>query len=65
MGFGVNVAFKKKIPSFFGPSYLGVSEHSCFLLEFQIEDCYSHITILRGGILFVTIVPIPFCLESK
>ena len=64
MGFGVNVAVKKKIPSFFGPAYLGVLEHSCFLFEFQIEDCYSHMTVLRDGILFVTVVPIPFCLES-
>lgn len=28
-------------------------EHSCFLLEFQISDCYSHMTVLRGGSLVV------------
>ena len=58
-------SLKKKIPSFFGPAYLCVLEHSCFLLEFQIEDYYSHMTIFRGGILFVTVVPIPFHLESE
>ena len=36
MGFGVNVAVEKKVPSFFGPAYLGVLEHSCFLLKFQM-----------------------------
>ena len=36
MGFGVNVAVLKKKLSFFGPAYLGVLEHNCFLLEFQI-----------------------------
>ena len=36
MGFGVNVQFKIKKPSFFGPAYLGVLECGCFLLEFQI-----------------------------
>lgn len=35
MGFGVNVAVEK-VPSFFGPAYLAVSERSCFLPEFQI-----------------------------
>ena len=56
--------FKKNNLHFLEPAYLGVLEHSCFLFEFQIEDCYSHMTILRDGILFVTVVPIPFCLES-
>ena len=65
MGFGVNVAVKKKLLSYFGPAYLGGLEHSCFLLEFQIYDCYSHMTILRDGILFVTVIPILFCLESE
>ena len=55
----------EKIPSFFGPAYLGVLEHSCFLLEFLTQDCYSHMTILRSGILFVTVIPIPFHLESE
>ena len=64
MGFGVNVAVKKKRkPSFFGLAYLGVLEHSSFLLEFQIQDCYSHMTVLRGGILFISVIPIPFHLE--
>ena len=58
-------SLKKKYLHFLEPAYLGVLEHSSFLLEFQIQDCYSHMTVLRGGILFISVIPIPFHLESE
>lgn len=33
-----------EVASVFGLVNLAVLEHSCFLPELQIEDCYSHIT---------------------
>ena len=38
MGFGVNVAVKKKKKTFiFGPAYLGDLEHNCSSLSFKYQ----------------------------
>lgn len=63
MGFGVNVAVSKATP-FFGPAYLALLKCSSTLPKFQIQDYYSHITVSIGEILFVTVIPISFRLES-
>lgn len=64
MRFRVNVAVSK-VPSFYGPAYLAVLVQSCFLPEFLTKDCYSSITTSSGEIPFVTVLPIPFHLESE